>query len=139
MEWSSCRESGREGPDDPTRSSGLLLTDLAKADYQEYYNGYANRVLWPILHYRLDLAEFSRRDLGGYLRVNEHFAEELHRIVQPDDIVWVHDYHLLPLANALRDRGHQNKIGFFHHIPFPRSLITQLPELLPNAATSLEI
>ena len=47
------------------------MTDLPKTDFQEYYNGYANRVLWPILHYRLDLAEFSRRDLGGYLRVNE--------------------------------------------------------------------
>jgi trehalose 6-phosphate synthase len=42
-----------------------VVTDLAEADYQEYYNGFANRVLWPILHYRLDLAEYSRRDLSG--------------------------------------------------------------------------
>jgi len=51
-----------------------VLTDLTEEDYREYYNGYANRVLWPILHYRLDLTDFSRRDLSGYMRVNQIFA-----------------------------------------------------------------
>jgi len=106
-----------------------VVTDLPKEDYDEYYNGFANRVLWPILHYRLDLAEFSRQDLGGYLRVNEHFADELHKILRPDDIVWVHDYHLLTLAKALRERGHKNKIGFFLHTPFAApEIITALPQ-----------
>jgi hypothetical protein len=54
-----------------------VVTDLSEEDYQEYYNGFANRVLWPILHFRLDLAEFARRDLTGYMRVNDHFATEL--------------------------------------------------------------
>jgi trehalose 6-phosphate synthase len=112
-------------------SSGSLkfiVTDLTEEDHREYYNGFANRVLWPILHYRLDLAEYSLRDLTGYLRVNEHFADELHRILRPDDVIWVHDYHLIPLAAALRDRGHRNKIGFFLHIPLPPSeILTALP------------
>jgi trehalose 6-phosphate synthase len=106
-----------------------VVTDLTEEDYQEYYNGFANRVLWPILHYRLDLAEFSRRDLTGYLRVNEHFASQLHGILQPDDLIWVHDYHLIPLARALRERGHANKIGFFLHIPLPPpDILTALPK-----------
>ncbi|HTT85432.1 MAG TPA: trehalose-6-phosphate synthase [Rhizomicrobium sp.] len=96
-----------------------IVTDLSEEDYQEYYNGFANRVLWPILHYRLDLAEFSRRDLSGYLRVNDHFADRLNQVLEPDDIVWVHDYHLIPLAKALRQRGRENRIGFFLHIPLP--------------------
>jgi trehalose 6-phosphate synthase len=105
-----------------------MVTDLTKAEHQEYYNGYANRVLWPILHYRLDLAEFCRRDLSGYMRVNQRFAAELHKVLQSDDVVWVHDYHLLPLANALRDFGHRNQIGFFHHVPFPPpEILTALP------------
>ena len=105
-----------------------VVTDLTEEDYQEYYNGFANRVLWPILHYRLDLAEFSRRDLSGYLRVNDHFAAELDKILRPDDIIWVHDYHLIPLAKALRERGHANRIGFFLHIPFPPpDILTALP------------
>ncbi len=96
-----------------------VVTDLSSADYQEYYNGFANRVLWPILHYRVDLAEFSRSDLTGYLRVNGLFADQLAKLIEPDDIVWVHDYHLIPLARELRQRGFENPIGFFLHIPCP--------------------
>ena len=106
-----------------------VVTDLSKDDYQEYYNGFANRVLWPILHYRLDLAEFARRDLSGYFRVNDHFATELEKIIADDDLIWVHDYHLIPIANALRQRGHANRIGFFLHIPFPPpEVLTSLPK-----------
>ncbi len=128
--------SGRvvdEKDDVETREIGaealkFIVTDLTEEDHREYYNGFANRVLWPILHYRLDLAEYSLRDLTGYLRVNDHFADELHKILRPDDVVWVHDYHLIPLAAALRERGHRNKIGFFLHIPLPPSeILTALP------------
>jgi trehalose 6-phosphate synthase len=113
-----------------------ITLDLSKEDHQEYYNGFANRVLWPILHYRVDMAEFSRRDLTGYLRVNDHFARELHEVLGPDDLVWVHDYHLMPLAKALRERGHKNRIGFFLHIPCPPpEMLTALPHherLIPS-------
>jgi trehalose 6-phosphate synthase len=76
-------------------------------------------VLWPILHYRVDLAEFTAVDLAGYLRVNALFAAALSRFILPDDVIWVHDYHLLPLAKELRELGHDNPIGFFLHIPCP--------------------
>jgi trehalose-6-phosphate synthase len=113
-----------------------ITLDLSKEDHQEYYNDFTNRVLWPILHYRVDLAEFSRRDLSGYLRVNDHFARELHEVLGPDDLVWVHDYHLIPLAKALRERGHRNRIGFFLHIPCPPpEILTALPNherLIPS-------
>jgi trehalose 6-phosphate synthase len=113
-----------------------ITTDLVEEDFQEYYNGFANRVLWPILHYRLDLAEFSRRDLSGYMRVNNRFADQLQKVLKPDDIVWVHDYHLIPLARALRERGLQNRIGFFLHIPLPPpDVLTAMPnheKLLPS-------
>ena len=105
-----------------------VLTDLAEEDYQEYYGGFANRVLWPILHYRIDLAEFTRRDLTGYLRVNQHFADELSKVIRPSDLIWVHDYHFIPLGEKLRKRGHTNRIGFFLHVPFPApEFITVLP------------
>ena len=87
--------SGEVKPHPRTRTvtshgNSYITTDLRPEDFEEYYNGFANRVLWPILHYRLDLAEFSRRDLSGYLRVNEHFADELAKVLKPADIVWVH-------------------------------------------------
>jgi trehalose 6-phosphate synthase len=113
-----------------------ITLDLSKEDHQEYYNGFTNRVLWPILHYRVDLAEFSRRDLSGYLRVNGHFARELDKVLAPDDFIWVHDYHLIPLAKGLRERGHKNRIGFFLHVPFPPpEILTALPHherLIPS-------
>jgi trehalose 6-phosphate synthase len=118
---------------DPPKTVGqdkisYTTVDLRKSDYEEFYNGFANRVLWPILHYRLDLAEFKRRDLGGYIRVNEYFARHLEKELKSDDVIWVHDYHLIPFAKALRDRGHKNKIGFFIHIPCPPpEILTALP------------
>jgi trehalose 6-phosphate synthase len=116
-----------------------VVADLGEADYQEYYNGFANRVLWPILHYRLDLAEYSRRDLSGYRRVNAHFAAKLNDLLQPDDVIWVHDYHLIPLAKMLRDRGHRNRIGYFLHVPFPPpDILTALPNhewLIPQLSS----
>ncbi len=116
-------------------NTSYVTIDLRKDDYNEFYNGFANRVLWPILHYRLDLAEFTRRDLGGYFRVNEYFAKHLETLLRPDDTIWVHDYHLIPFAKALRERGHKNRIGFFIHVPCPPpEILTALPnheQLIP--------
>ena len=102
--------------------------DLSKRDVDEYYNGYANSTLWPLFHYRLDLAEYERETGKGYERVNERFAETLHPLIEDDDIVWVHDYHLIPLGERLRSRGVKNRIGFFLHIPWPPTrLFVSLP------------
>jgi trehalose 6-phosphate synthase len=102
--------------------------DLEQADFDEFYNGFANSVLWPVLHYRLDLIEFTRRDQSGYFRVNEYFAQRLAPLLRPDDVIWVQDYHFIPFAKALRDLGHRNRIGFFLHIPLPPpELLAALP------------
>jgi trehalose 6-phosphate synthase len=111
------------------RQRTFITVDLPPTDFQEYYNGFANRVLWPILHYRVDLAEFTNVELSGYLRVNARFADALSGFLRPDDWIWVHDYHLLPLAKELRSRGHDNPIGFFLHIPCPPpDILMALPQ-----------
>jgi len=111
------------------RKRTVITLDLSATDFQEYYNGFANRVLWPILHYRVDLAEFTSLELGGYLRVNGLFADALSPFIRRDDMIWVHDYHLLPLAKELRSRGHDNPIGFFLHIPVPPpDILLALPQ-----------
>jgi len=102
--------------------------DLEEQDVDEYYNGYANRTLWPLFHYRIDLAEFDRSFGAGYERVNERFAETLAPLIEPNDLVWVHDYHLIPLGQRLRRRGLFNRIGFFLHTPWPpQRLLVSLP------------
>jgi trehalose 6-phosphate synthase len=102
--------------------------DLEEQDVDEYYNGYANRTLWPLFHYRIDLAEYDRSFGAGYERVNERFAETVAPLIEPDDLVWVHDYHLVPLGQQLRRRGLENRIGFFLHTPWPpHRLLVSLP------------
>ncbi len=97
----------------------LATLDLSREDHAAYYLGYSNAVLWPVFHYRLELADFDAGYIDGYRRVNELFARKLMPLLREDDIVWVHDYHLIPLASALRALGCRNRIGFFLHIPLP--------------------
>ncbi len=107
----------------------FAVTDLTKRDVDEYYLGFANRALWPVCHYRLDLANFSAKDTLAYFRVNDLFARKLAPLIEPGDVIWVHDYHLMPLAAALRARGITNRIGYFHHIPWPPA---ELASALPS-------
>ena len=85
--------------------------DLGRADHEAYYNGFANRTLWPLLHFRLDLVDYDRRTRAGYARVNALFAERLAPLLREDDTVWIHDYHLIPLARLLRERGIGCRMG----------------------------
>jgi trehalose 6-phosphate synthase len=94
--------------------------DLNEADYRGYYEGYANQVLWPLFHNRVDLAVFDRGPFEKYRSVNEQFAARLERLLKPDDVIWVQDYHLIPLGEDLRRLGCRQRIGFFLHTPFPR-------------------
>ena len=102
--------------------------DLTPGDCAGYYNGFANRTLWPLFHYRLHLTDYNRKDCATYLNVNRWFAENLRPLLRPDDILWVNDYHLIPLGEALRSSGLGHSMGFFLHTPFPAPpVLTALP------------
>jgi len=105
-----------------------LAIDLPADDAEAYYAGFANRTLWPLLHYRLDLLTYDAREFAAYERVNARFAAALLPLLRPDDIVWVHDYHLFMLGRHLRKAGVRQRIGFFLHTPFPtRHVFAALP------------
>jgi trehalose 6-phosphate synthase len=113
---------------DPVYPIKYATLDLTRADYDGYYAGFANRVLWPLFHYRLHLLDFNRDTLTAYRRVSALFADRLAKIAKPEDTIWVHDYHLIPLGSALRSRGVDCRIGFFLHTPIaPPELIASLP------------
>ena len=76
-------------------------------------------MLWPSFHYRLGLLDYESSSIEGYRRVNAMMADHLAKMIAPTDLVWVHDYHVIPLAAELRARGVTSRIGFFLHIPFP--------------------
>jgi trehalose 6-phosphate synthase len=102
--------------------------DLTEAEYRSFYVNFSNGALWPLLHFRLGLVDFRREDYEGYRVVNRRFAASLRPLLRPDDVIWVHDYHLFPLAEEMRRIGIQNRIGFFLHTPFvPPALLHALP------------
>jgi len=128
--WSGEIVDEPPGPTRLQRDGNLVqaLVDLERSDYNGYYLEFANRVLWPVFHYRVNLAEYGREQWATYGRVNEMFAERLAAVLQPDDLVWVHDYHMIPMGAALRRLGVDNPLGFFLHIPFPApEVLTTLP------------
>jgi len=105
--------------------------DLTQEDHDAYYSGFANRCLWPLFHFRLDLTGYDRAHYEAYKRVNLRFAQSLLPLLEQDDLVWVHDYHLFPIGRELRKLGAKQRLGFFLHIPFPpRELLTTLPQHL---------
>ncbi len=102
--------------------------DLSRRSYNEYYNGIANRTLWPLFHYRLDLTTFSKQDYSGYVEVNAMFTQRLLPLLKKGDLIWVHDYHLIPMGEELRRAGVSTAMGFFLHTPFPAmEILTALP------------
>ncbi len=128
--WSGEETAQFSGHINFQRHNGVATAtiDLEAQDIDEYYNGYANRTLWPLFHYRVDLAEFERGFAGGYQRVNARFADTVVPLIDADDLVWVNDYHLIPLGEKLRERGCLNRMGFFLHIPWPpMPLLLSLP------------
>ena len=131
--WIGWSGKENETPDEAplVETEGGVTTatiDLAPQDIEEYYNGYANSTLWPLFHYRIDLTEYDRETGKGYERVNDLFANAAAPLIKPDDVVWVHDYHFMPLGDRLRSRGITNKLGFFLHIPWPPTrLLVSLP------------
>jgi trehalose 6-phosphate synthase len=129
--WSGeVTDQGTFGPMKRVEEGRVVLAtiDFSAEDYRDFYAGYTNRALWPIFHNRLDIADFDSRYEEAYRRVNERVAARLAPLIKPDDILWVHDYHYIPLGAELRRMGIENPIGFFLHIPFPPlEILSALP------------
>lgn len=97
----------------------FALSDLSRRQYDGFYLGFSNSVLWPVMHNRIDLAVFDGDGFDHYRQVNEKFARLAMGEASDGDFVWVHDYHFFLVARMMRLRGWRGKIGFFLHIPFP--------------------
>jgi trehalose 6-phosphate synthase len=114
------------------RSSSVdyVTFDLTPEEHEGYYNRFSNGVLWPLLHTLPQMMDYDRRVARVYREVNERIAELLTPVLRPTDLIWVHDYHLLPFAGCLRARHVHNPIGFFLHIPFaPADVLGAAPEM----------
>ncbi|WP_129781106.1 alpha,alpha-trehalose-phosphate synthase (UDP-forming) [Peristeroidobacter soli] len=116
-------ETSETEPGDPDihirEGVSYATIELRKTDFELYYNGYSNDVLWPLFHYFSKGMRYSNEQREAYENVNRIFAQKLLPLLQPRDLIWVHDYHLIPLGRRLRELGVQRPLGFFLHIPFP--------------------
>ncbi|MCL6560791.1 MAG: trehalose-6-phosphate synthase, partial [Firmicutes bacterium] len=92
---------------------------VPEEEFERYYGGFSNRTIWPLFHYFPIYTSYDESYYEAYRRVNQVFCDELLRIARPDDVIWIHDYHLMLLPGLLRERLPDAAIGFFLHIPFP--------------------
>lgn len=92
----------------------------------DFYHGFCNKTLWPLFHYFPSYTNYNQTSWETYQEVNRQFCDTIMQIAQPDDMIWIQDYHLMLLPRLLRERAPELKIGFFLHIPFPSYEIFRL-------------
>jgi trehalose 6-phosphate synthase len=128
--WSGqIRDKEQKQPDFQSIGPLTIATlHLSTEEHTRYYTGFANTCMFPLLCYRTDLMIYSREDFRAYLAVCERFAAALIPLLKPDDLIWVHDNHLLSIGRILREAGVRNRMGYYSHIPFPpQGLFEVLP------------
>lgn len=114
--------------DDSQSAFSPLPVILEEGVYNDYYNGFCNSVLWPLLHYESDRVTFSSDEWKAYEEVNKRFADTIVDSISGNEVIWVHDFHLFLLPALLKEKRPDLKVGFFLHIPFPSSeIFRQLP------------
>jgi len=101
---------------------------LSEYEIEKYYTGFCNRAIWPLFHYFSHYAVYDPSSWKVYAKVNKKFCDAVCAVAEPDDVIWIHDYHLMLLPGLLRERMPDAAIGFFLHIPFPQY---ELFRLLP--------
>jgi trehalose 6-phosphate synthase/phosphatase len=112
----------REGesiPPDAADAYHVLPIHLSAWEVEHYYDGFANRTLWPLLHGMPEHAQFKEEDWRSYERANRRFAETALANVTSEMPIWVNDYHLLLVPGVIRALAPRQRVTFFLHIPFP--------------------
>ena len=104
----------------------FLPVFLKRNDFENYYQGFCNEIIWPLFHYFVQYANYEKRYWDSYKRVNEAFSQAVLEVADNNDLIWIHDYHLMLLPELIREKLPNVKIGFFLHIPFPSSEIFRL-------------
>jgi trehalose 6-phosphate synthase len=97
----------------------LAGVPLSAEDYDHFYKGYCNEIIWPLFHDLQSFCNFVPEYWISAHKVEEAFADVVERNTGPEDLLWIQDYHLMGLGQALAKRGLPNKLAFFLHIPFP--------------------
>src|SRR5215469_3768635 len=105
----------------PDFSAQLRPVGLSASQVRNYYYGFANATLWPLLHDAIEKPRFERAWWHSYQGVNATFANAALTALGggSDALAWVHDYHLMLVPRLIRERRPDQPIGYFLHVPWP--------------------
>jgi len=103
-----------------------IAVDISADLAHQYYEGYANQTIWPLFHQFPSRFAFTPTGWNAYVEANRLFRDAVLQHLQPGDLIWVHDYHLMLLPQMLREAVPDARIGFFLHIPFPSSEVLRI-------------
>ncbi|MBS3741537.1 MAG: bifunctional alpha,alpha-trehalose-phosphate synthase (UDP-forming)/trehalose-phosphatase [Candidatus Cloacimonetes bacterium] len=131
-ELEDSKKNIKEKLNDEFNCEPLFLT---RYEIENYYLGYSNKTIWPLCHYFTQFVNYDKKLWQVYKKVNQKFANKIAEFADEDDIVWVHDYHLMLLPKLIREKIKNISIGYFHHIPFPSYEIFRL---LPSRIELME-
>lgn len=122
------KESDKKNVRQKLASQNMLPVFLTKKEIREYYEGFSNETLWPTFHYFPQYSVYEKTFWEAYYKVNQKFANEVLKVVEEGDTIWIHDYQLMLVPWMIREKLNTSdiKIGFFLHIPFPSSEIFRL-------------
>ena len=109
------------------KSSAVFLPEESM---DRFYLGFCNKTIWPLFHYFPTLTSYEEENWQEYRNINRRFGEAVVKALRPDDVLWIHDYHLMLLPGLVREKFPEMPIGFFLHIPFPS---WEIFRMLPRA------
>lgn len=92
---------------------------LDQQEIEYFYEGFSNGVLWPAFHYFPQYITYENKFWEAYVTVNQKFCAAILERAEPEDTIWIHDYHLLLLPQMIKEALPNATIAFFQHIPFP--------------------
>jgi trehalose 6-phosphate synthase len=126
--WSGNSKDAPAAEPEVREKDGIrfVTIDLPNAHFDKYYNGFCNATLWPLHHYFPGAFRYDASEFESYMAINRYFADALLKIIQEGDVIWIHDYHLMPLGAMLRQAKVSAPIGFFLHIPYPNIAVLRL-------------
>ena len=119
-------EEQQRSLDAQLHDSGLVPVYLSQDQVERYYEGFSNRVIWPLFHYQVDRVPVDASGWEAYRQANQRFANAVADVYRPGDAIWVHDYQLMLVPEMLRRLLPEARIGFFLHVPFPSSEVFRI-------------
>jgi trehalose 6-phosphate synthase/phosphatase len=117
--WVSAQETDHPLVEEALPEEVFDVHGVAVPKREAFYGPFSNGVLWPLLHSMQPTIPLADAPYDAYEAANRAFADACVDAGGPDDLYWIHDYHLQRVPGLLRERRPDARIGWFCHVPWP--------------------